>query len=91
MLRTERTGSAMGTFLSLEAWPSALLLCCLGAGLPRNTEFPFDLFKVAAPREAPVRADPFLLVTESHKMDQPHFSSLSFGASPGLRSAISLV
>ena len=50
--------------------------------------FSSDLFKAGAQRAVPIRADPFLLVTKACKMDQPHFSSLAFGASPGLCSVI---
>lgn len=60
-------------------------------GLSRGTQFPFDLFKAGPQCAAPIRADPFLLVTKACKMDQPHFSSLAFGALPGLCSVISLV
>lgn len=63
----------------------------LGAGLPRGTKFSLDLLKAEAPCAAPFRVDPFLPVTETCEMDQPIFSSLTSGASPGLQHIISLV
>lgn len=71
--------SPTGTFLPLKARPPALLLSSPQASLSRGTQFPFDLFKAGARCATPVRSDPFLLVTEARKTDQPHFSSLASG------------
>lgn len=80
-----------GTLLLLEARPPALFLSSPWAGLLGGTQFPFNLFKAGPQPVAPIRADPFLLVTEACKMDQPYFSSLASGALPGPCSVISLV
>ena len=63
--------------------PPAPFLSSPWAGLLGGTQFPFNLFKAGPQCEAPIRADPFLLVTKACKMDQPHFSSLASGALPG--------
>lgn len=74
----------MGTFSRKAKSPAQLPCSPRAAPPPRGSQFPFDLFKTGAQCVAPVRADPFLLVTEACKMDQPHFSCLASGAWQGL-------